>query len=258
MINESVRTEILARLRRVELEHDIQILFAIESGSRAWGFASPNSDYDVRFIYRHRRDWYETIDVEHKRDVVEYEIVDEIDINGWDVRKALKLFAKSNPGIIEWIQSPIKYIDDGHLRLELLKLVPSVYSPVAGCYHYRSMAKANLKNYLSRDKIKLKKYLYVMRALLAARYVAENKLPPPLPFCDLFYLIEDHDVLISVVDLVKRKTLGGELDEGDHIEVLDEYIKYELSLERYVGGYDQGFPVIDTLNKLFQETLIRQ
>ncbi|HEX8604694.1 MAG TPA: nucleotidyltransferase domain-containing protein, partial [Pseudoduganella sp.] len=91
MIPEDIRQEIMRRLAAAEREHGVRILLAVESGSRAWGFASPNSDYDVRFIYAHPPDWYQAVDLEEKRDVIEYPIVDDIDLNGWDVRKALRL-----------------------------------------------------------------------------------------------------------------------------------------------------------------------
>lgn len=101
VIPNSVRQEIMQRLHNVEKQHNVRILMAIESGSRAWGFASPNSDYDIRFIYVHEKDWYVAVDFEEKRDVIEYPIVDEIDLNGWDIRKALRLFWKSNPTFVE-------------------------------------------------------------------------------------------------------------------------------------------------------------
>ena len=107
------RTEIQSRLRRAETEHEVRVLLAIESGSRAWGFASPDSDFDARFIYVNRMDWYLSIGLEEQRDVIEYPIVDEMDINGWDLRKALRLFRGSNPGFVEWIQSPIVYESRG-------------------------------------------------------------------------------------------------------------------------------------------------
>lgn len=88
-IDDTVRNRILQRLRDAEREHDVTILHAIESGSRAWGFASPDSDYDVRFIYAHPREWYLSFDVERRRDVIEYPITDEIDCGGWDINKVL-------------------------------------------------------------------------------------------------------------------------------------------------------------------------
>ena len=109
MIPDNVRAEILTRMHNAEKEHGVRILLAVESGSRAWGFESPNSDFDARFIYVHPRDWYLSVGLEEQRDVIEYPIVDDIDLNGWDLRKALRLFWKSNPAFVEWIQSPIVY-----------------------------------------------------------------------------------------------------------------------------------------------------
>ena len=129
MIPEDVQEEIVKRLRGVEAEHQVKILIAIESGSRAWGFASPNSDYDVRFIYMREPEWYQAVDLEERRDVIEYPIVDEIDLSGWDVRKALRLFSKSNPSFIEWVQSPITYMDQSLFREAALALLPKIYAP---------------------------------------------------------------------------------------------------------------------------------
>lgn len=148
MIDDHIRNDILQRLAQAEREHGVRVLFAIESGSRAWGFASPNSDYDVRFVYGREPSWYQAVDLEERRDVIEYPIVDDIDINGWDVRKALRLFWKSNPAFVEWIQSPITYLDQSVLRAGALRILPSIYAPAKGIYHYRSMAKTNYRGYL--------------------------------------------------------------------------------------------------------------
>ena len=101
--------EILKRIAEVEATENVTIFYACESGSRAWGFPSADSDYDVRFIYLRKPDWYLSIDVEDKRDVIERPINDELDISGWDLRKALKLLWKSNPPLLEWLVSPIVY-----------------------------------------------------------------------------------------------------------------------------------------------------
>lgn len=92
-----MREEILKRLTDIEGEEDVKIFYACESGSRAWGFPSADSDYDVRFLYRHPEEWYLSVDLEEKRDVIERPINDDLDISGWDLRKALKLLRKSNP-----------------------------------------------------------------------------------------------------------------------------------------------------------------
>ena len=109
VIADAVRAEVARRLRQIEAEEGVRIFYACESGSRAWGFPSKDSDYDVRFLYAHPRPWYLSIDVERKRDVIERPITDEIDLGGWDLRKALQLFRKSNPPLLEWLQAPIIY-----------------------------------------------------------------------------------------------------------------------------------------------------
>lgn len=250
-----MRDKITDRLLQVEKEHDVCVLFAIESGSRAWGFASSDSDYDVRFIYAHSRDWYETIDVENKRDVIEYSIIDEIDINGWDVRKALKLFARSNPTFIEWIQSPITYVDSSCFRTQVRFLLPSIYSPTAGYFHYRHMVKSNVRNYLRSEEVPLKKYLYAMRALLAARYIVQYRLPPPLPIIELTPLIKSDDVRQEIESLIKEKINHGELGTGPQNKLLNAFIEHEMSNELESLESSPNPSKMRQLNSLFKSVL---
>lgn len=177
MIPEPVRSEILRRIQGAEREHGVRVLLAVESGSRAWGFESPNSDYDVRFIYAHEVVWYLSVDLESKRDVIEYPIVDDIDLNGWDVRKALRLFARSNPAFVEWIQSPIVYMERGGFAASVRNLLPAVYSCISGVHHYRSMAQTNYRGYLKAGLVPLKKYFYVLRPLLSVRWLERHGKP---------------------------------------------------------------------------------
>lgn len=176
-IPEEIREEIILRLHQAEKEHSVKILYACESGSRAWGFESPDSDYDVRFIYAHEKDWYLSFDVERRRDVIEYPIVDEIDCGGWDIRKALHLFTRTNGALLEWLTSPIKYIETGDLANNLRDLAPTCFNKTALCYHYSHMARGNAREYLFSDKVKLKKYFYVLRPLFAIRYIESVILP---------------------------------------------------------------------------------
>jgi uncharacterized protein len=191
MIPVDIRHEIMQRLVRTEREEGVRIVLAIESGSRAWGFASPNSDFDVRFIYVRPADWYLAVDLEERRDVIEYGVTDDIDLNGWDVRKALRLFWKSNPAFVEWIQSPINYIESGGFASGARALLPEVYSSESGIYHYRSMAKTNYRGYLQAEKVPLKKYFYVLRPLLSVRWIEKHGTAAPLEFERLLPLIED-------------------------------------------------------------------
>ena len=143
MIPGDVKAEILQHIKNAELEHNVRVILAVESGSRAWGFESPNSGYDARFIYCYPKKHYLSVGLEEQRDVIEYPIVDDIDLNGWDIRKALRLFWKSNPAFVEWIQSPIIYIERGNFTQQVRDLLPEVYSCQKGIHHYRSMAKTN-------------------------------------------------------------------------------------------------------------------
>jgi predicted nucleotidyltransferase len=188
MIDSMIKDDIVHRLKHVEETEHVRILMAIESGSRAWGFASPNSDYDIRFIYVREPDWYLSVDLEDRRDVIEYPIVDDIDLNGWDLRKALQLFWKSNPAFVEWIQSPITYIEEGPFRSQVLDLLPEIYSIEKGIYHYRSMAKTNYRGYLKDERVPLKKYFYVLRPLLAIRWLERFGTAAPIEFKTLLDL----------------------------------------------------------------------
>ena len=253
MIEESIKQEIMSRIRRAEHEHHVRVLYAVESGSRAWGFASPNSDYDVRFVYAHPKDWYVAVDLEEKRDVIEYEIVDEIDINGWDVRKALKLFSKSNPAFIEWIQSPIVYVDDGVFAKQARLLVNAIYSIEKGIYHYRSMAKTNYRGYLREPMVPLKKYFYVLRPLLSILWLEQNKQPAPIEFDKLRALISDNEVLANEIEkLLHRKKVSLEKEIAPAIPVINAFIVEELQrLESYAAKPEEGVGRFDSLNELF-------
>ena len=253
MIEESIKQEIMSRIRQAEQEHNVRVLYAVESGSRAWGFASPNSDYDVRFVYAHPKDWYVAVDLEEKRDVIEYEIVDEIDINGWDVRKALKLFSKSNPAFIEWIQSPIVYVDDGVFAKQARLLVNAIYSIEKGIYHYRSMAKTNYRGYLREPMVPLKKYFYVLRPLLSILWLEQNKQPAPIEFDKLRALISDNEVLANEIEkLLHRKKVSLEKEIAPAIPVINAFIVKELQrLESYAAKPEEGVGRFDLLNELF-------
>ena len=253
----SIRQEIIHRIKQAELQYHVKILYAIESGSRAWGFASPNSDYDVRFIYAHPKDWYIAVDLEQKRDVIEYEIVDEIDINGWDVRKALQLFAKSNPAFIEWIQSPIIYVDDGLFAQQARLLQTSIYSIERGIYHYRSMAKTNYRGYLRAANVPLKKYFYVLRPLLAILWLEKYQQPAPVEFEKLMTLISDNKSLTKAIEqLLTQKKASLEKQLIPSIPAINEFIEAELQrLESYSLTPKKSVERFDLLNKLLHKVI---
>lgn len=229
MIPSNIRQEVLRRLRAAESEHGAKVLLAVESGSRAWGFASPNSDYDARFIYANPPDWYLSVGLEEKRDVIEYPIVDEMDINGWDLRKALRLFARSNPGFVEWIQSPIVYEHAGTFHARARELLPQVYSIESGIYHYRSMAKTNYRGYLQNEQVPLKKYFYVLRPLLSVRWLEHYQTPAPIEFQRLLEFVAEEDGLGAAIDdLLAVKRESPEMGLSPQIAPIQRFIEREL------------------------------
>ncbi len=257
MIEANIKNEIMEIIADAEAEHGVRVLYAVESGSRAWGFESPNSDYDVRFIYAHPKDWYVSVDLEEKRDVIEYEIVDEIDINGWDVRKALRLFRKSNPAFVEWLHSPIVYIEQGTFAKKARELMSEIYSIEKGIYHYRSMAKTNYRGYLRKDLVPLKKYFYVLRPLLSIMWLEKYREPAPIEFEKLRTLISDNEALNNrVQDLLERKKRSLEKELAPPVIELNTFIESELDrLEKYSDHPGSCMNNIPKLNALFHEAL---
>lgn len=253
MIPAPVRAEILSRIQRAESEHGVRVLLAVESGSRAWGFESPNSDYDARFIYAHEPDWYLSVDLEEKGDVIEYPIVDDIDLNGWDVRKALRLFARSNPAFVEWIQSPIVYLERGSFAGRVRNLLPSVYSCVRGVHHYRSMAKTNYRGYLRADLVPLKKYFYVLRPLLSVRWLEQYGKPAPIEFEHLLHLVGDQQALLDDINrLLERKRAAPEMGLEPPVRSIHAFIEQELSRLENVQGQASSLSAMSILNEVFR------
>ncbi len=256
-IPDDVHAEILRRLAHAEEEHGIRILLAVESGSRAWGFASPNSDYDVRFIYAHPPRWYQAVDLEERRDVIEYPIVDDIDLNGWDLRKALRLFWKSNPAFVEWIQSPIRYIERGGFAAGARALLPQAYSVESGMYHYRSTGKNTERAYLRDAQVSLKKYFYALRPLLSVLWLERYGTPAPIEFGKLLHLIEDHaDLVADIHDLQVRKRNAPETWMGDPVPRINAFVETQLArLETMQPNVERPPSVLPGLNTLFHVVL---
>lgn len=257
MIDPQIQQEICRRLAAVERDENVRIVLAVESGSRAWGFASPNSDYDVRFIYARPQDWYIAVDLEEKRDVLEYPIIDDIDLSGWDIRKALRLFWRSNPAFIEWLQSPLRYQVAGCFLERAQTLLPAIYAVEKGIYHYRSMAKTNYRGYLRGEQVSLKKYFYVLRSLLAARWLEINRTPAPLEFDRLLTMLPNDEALKAAIDaLLVRKKQATEKALSAPVASIQIFIETELArlaaLSLAATPRDAG---MTALNALFHTVL---
>lgn len=197
------------------------------------------------------------IDLEDKRDVIEYPIVEEIDINGWDIRKALKLFSKSNPAFVEWLQSPIIYIERVNFAQQARALLPKVYSVEKGIYHYRNMAKTNYRGYLREDLVPIKKYFYVLRPLLSIMWLETYREPAPIEFKKLRKMIRDRTDLDSQISqLLERKKRSLEKELAPPIIELNNFIESELQrLKHFSDSPDKSRHIMNDLNALFHETL---
>jgi predicted nucleotidyltransferase len=224
-MKETIRNVLL----QVEAEHNVQILYACESGSRCWGFASKDSDYDVRFIYARRTADYLAGMLTNERDTLEIPAAFPLDINGWDLPKALKLFWKCNPP--EWLRSPMVYKSNDKFVNQLRPLMQDYYNYSAMCYHYFHMASGNNRKYLQGPEVWTKKYLYVLRPLLSVEWVRVHNVPPPLDFKSLARLVlgNDASLLVAIEDLLNKKLTGKELGKGPRVDVISEFIGQKLN-----------------------------
>ena len=216
-----MRETILEKLDEIEKRENIKILHCIESGSRAWGFASPDSDYDVRFIYVRPKEFYLRLD--KTRDVIEWQLDDTLDINGWDVQKALTLLHKSNPTLFEWNASPIVYRTIEEWQ-KISAIINRYFVAKSGLYHYLSTAKSNYREYLKGETVRLKKYFYVLRPLLACKWILAEGTPPPMLFRTLMDKYLDEDLKPDVEKLLDMKMNMPEIGEGKRFDRVNEYL----------------------------------
>jgi len=225
-----MRERILAELHRIEREERVRVLLAVESGSRAWGFASPDSDYDVRFIYAHEQNWY--LSIFEARAVIEQMLPGDLDVCGWELRKALRLFSKCNLALNEWLGSPIVYAAAEGFREQLLELMPNYFNPIAAMHHYRSMAETALQANYADGKIGIKKLFYVLRPLLACRWIEHRQSQPPtaLPqLRDNAWVDDDEQRWITQLLIAKADAAEAELTALPH----DKAAIIQQELERY-------------------------
>ena len=190
-VDAAMRHKVRRQLQEVEQRYGVRVLYACESGSRGWGFASPDSDYDVR--------------------------------------KALGLLKGANPTLIEWLDSPVVYQQDDATVQALKRLIPEWFSPVRARWHYYSMARKNFRGYLQGEQVRLKKYFYVLRPLLAVRWVEAGKGAPPMHFAELLAgSCLEADLRQEIDELLARKQRAGEAEYGPRRPLLHAFIQSEL------------------------------
>ncbi len=242
------------KIQEIEEKENVRILHAIESGSRAWGFASPDSDYDVRFIYVRQKEFYLRLD--KTRDVIEWQLDDTLDISGWDISKALALMYKSNPTLFEWNASPVVYKTSDEWK-RIAALANKYFVAKSSLYHYMSMAKGNRSRWLKGETVKHKKYFYVLRPLLACKWILEEGTPPPVLFDTLMDKYLDECVMAEVMELLELKVSKPEIAEGKRFEKIDEYIdrsitEIEEKIKDVPSIHDRAW---DELNEMFLSLL---
>ncbi|WP_170113034.1 nucleotidyltransferase domain-containing protein [Ahniella affigens] len=244
-------------LAELETRNGIKVLFAAESGSRAWGFASPDSDYDVRFIYAPPLAWF--LNVEEPRDVIEAMLPGDLDLSGWALSKALRLYHKNNCALFEWLDSPVIYHEHGTLAQRLRTLLPRIFRQPAAYHHYWRTAVNVYETALSTDPVKLKRMFYVLRPLLCCRYILAHRRQPPTAFASLVEAcLHDPIDRQALADLQAEKVQVGE----GHLVTLSafwrDWLRREFAAAEAVVGElksDADVPLAE-LNGVLREVLI--
>jgi len=259
-IGAEMRRLIGERLDAIEREHDVRVLFAVESGSRAWGFASPDSDYDVRFVYVHRPDWY--LSIGRRRDVIEEPLVGELDVAGWELRKALNLLLKPNPVLLEWLRSPIVYRAHPQAMARLAALGERTSYRLPSTYHYLHLAESQYRRFIDgRSEVALKKYFYVVRPVLALMWLRLHPdRPVPMALPDLRAALQIPAELAQFLDaLLARKAATKELGAAARVPSLDALIEAEISAARASrpAASAASTALLDEANALFR-ALVRE
>jgi|SRR6218665_106071 len=182
--------QIMQVLNEIERLKKIRILYACETGSRAWGFPSPDSDYDIRFIYKHEKDWYLQLGL--RKDTIEV-MNGELDITGWDLKKSLILLKKSNTALIERFQSPVQYRSVRGFSNDFSALIEEYYSARAVYFHHYFLAIKFWEEMKDQQQLKLKSYFYLLRSLLSCNWIINDESVSPMHIEGLMKYISDED-----------------------------------------------------------------
>lgn len=244
---------IVEKLNEIEKEKGIKILFAIESGSRGWGFSSADSDFDVRFIYVKPKKHY--LHINEQPDFFDFPINNELDINGWDLKKFLKLLYASNATPFEWMQSPIVYQKEEKSFNLIKELLPNYFCQQTLVHHYLGLVHKKMEVF-NEENIRLKDFFYIYRSLLAARFAIEKNQFPPMEFLKLMNLIDDKSLIEDTNRLMAVKKNASEKYIDNINSKLMDYLRVsykELSDSKKIkrkGTFD-----IEHLNETFYKII---
>jgi predicted nucleotidyltransferase len=239
-MDKTIIARIEAELDRIATEHEVRIPLAIESGSRAWGFPSPDSDYDCRFVFL--RPVAQYLSPWPRRDVIETHSDAVLDVNGWELRKALKLLAKGNAVILEWLTSPITYREDHEFRDAFLALAREIAPRELVVRHYLHLGERQRSVHFAGGKrVARKKIFYALRPAAALRWlrqrpaesVAPMHFPTLLGECD-----PPAEVFRLSQEMMAEKAKSREMGMGTLPRPIAEFIdqEYRLARELFIGG----------------------
>lgn len=220
---------LLQQLSEVETREGVRIIYAVESGSRAWGFASPESDFDVRFIYVRPLENY--LRLGETPDFIDWQLDKTFDVNGWDVAKTLRQFMKSNATLFEWANSPIVYKTTDEWE-KIFAVAQKYFSPKSTFVAYAGFAKNIGLPLLKRDAVKPKTYLYALRTIFCRNFVAEKLCPPPVAFEKLLPETLPENLRAEIFALLELKKSSAEKFLIEKIPALHEFIAAELRREK--------------------------
>ena len=233
-MDKQIKADILDRLKAIEEEKNIEIIFACESGSRAWGFESTDSDYDVRFIYRHPKEKY--LSVFNFRDTVEYPVDDLLDFAGWDLKKGLGFFHSTNAVFYEWLNSPIIYREIPEWRQVLIAEQDRFFNPKKAVHHYLGTARSTWNKHLEKEQVNVKKIFYALRPVLAAKWIVHFNTVPPVDFNELLIPeLVDRVLITEIQSLIELKKT---LTEGDQLDTLKPILLFIEQSISELGSHD--------------------
>lgn len=242
------------KLKATEKEKDIKILHAVESGSRAWGFASPDSDYDIRFIYKNNPEWY--LSLWEKSDVIEFMTDQDLDGSGWDLAKTLKLLAKSNAPLIEWLNSPVFYYNNDVFLKQMRAFANDCFSPIATLHHYLGTTK-NFMEVCDADNVKLKSYFYALRTALAGKWIIDNNSFPPVAFSELLPIAPEH-IQEKILQLQEIKANQDEKYLHPKEELITDFLQQTIAYnQEKATGLSAGKKINKELDDFFKAEINR-
>jgi len=246
------RSEVSRRLREVEAERNLRIVFACESGSRAWGFASTDSDFDVRFIFVRPTEDY--LKLTPPKDAFDLHQDQDFDLAGWDIRKTAELMRRCNPPLMEWLDSPIVYEADNVISPKLIELRDVYFDPKKAAHHYLSLSAGIWNKYIEDEPSPVrKKYLYALRPLACIRFIEMHRTQPPTLFDAVLDAIDWNDETRgAIATLVDQKRSASELGSQPADPVLTDHIVSSLNEAERIAA---KLPVNETPSKALNDLI---